>query len=66
MHEELEIFKEGNDLKISFNANYLLDILTRAESEFIEIELSTETRPALIRQQGQEDYTYVLMPMQTV
>ena len=63
-HEEVEVIKEGEDLKMAFNARYLLDMLGVVEAEAIEIELSGEVSPALIRPQGQDNYTYVLMPMQ--
>lgn len=63
-HEEVEIIKEGEDIKMAFNAKYLLDVLNVIETEALEVELSGEISPAVIRPQGQEDYTYVLMPMQ--
>ena len=63
-HEEVEVIKEGDDFKMAFNAKYLLDVLNVIETEAIEVELSGEVSPALFRPQGQDDYTYVLMPMQ--
>jgi DNA polymerase-3 subunit beta len=63
-HEEVEVIKEGEDLKMAFNARYLLDMLGVVEAEAIEVELSGEVSPALIRPQGQDNYSYVLMPMQ--
>ena len=63
-HEEVEIIKEGEDLKMAFNSKYLLDVLNVIDTEALEVELSGDVSPAVIRPQGQEDYTYVLMPMQ--
>ena len=63
-HEEVEVIKEGDDLKMVFNSRYLLDVLSVVDTEAIEVELSGEVSPAVIRQQGREDYVYVLMPMQ--
>ena len=63
-HEEVEVIKEGDDLKMAFNAKYLLDVLNVLETEAIEIELTGEVSQALLRPQGQEGYVYVLMPMQ--
>ena len=62
-HEEVEVVKEGEDMKMAFNAKYLLDVLSVIETEAIEMELFTESSPALIHPQAQEDYLYVLMPM---
>lgn len=63
-HEEVEVIKEGDDTKMAFNARYLLDVLNVIDTEAIDVELSGESNPAVIRPQGQFDYTYVLMPMQ--
>ena len=63
-HEEVEIVKEGDDVKMAFNARYLIDILNVVETEAVEMELTGNVSPALIKPQGQEDYLYVLMPMQ--
>ncbi|MCE5200212.1 MAG: DNA polymerase III subunit beta [Armatimonadota bacterium] len=63
-HEEVEVIKEGEDIRMAFNARYLMDVLNVIDTEAIEVELSGEVSPAVIRPQGQEEYTYVLMPMQ--
>lgn len=63
-HEEIEIVKQGEDTKMAFSARYLLDVLGVIETEVVEMELSGEINPALIRPQGQYDYLYVVMPMQ--
>jgi len=63
-HEEVEIVKEGEDIKMAFSARYLLDVLGVVDTEAVEMELSGEVNQALIRPQGQEDYLYVVMPMQ--
>lgn len=63
-HEEVEIVKEGDDIKMAFSARYLLDVLAVIDTEAIEMELTGELNQALIRPQGQEEYLYVVMPMQ--
>ncbi len=63
-HEEVEVLREGEDLKMAFSARYLLDVLNVIDVEAIEAEFSGEASPALIRPQGQDNYLYVLMPMQ--
>lgn len=62
-HEEVEVIKEGEDIRLAFNAKYILDVLGVVETEAIEIELSGEVSPALIRPQGKDNYLYLLMPM---
>lgn len=63
-HEEVEIIKEGDDFKMAFSSRYLLDVLNVIDTEAIEAELTGEASPAAIRPQGQDNYVYVLMPMQ--
>jgi len=63
VHEEVEVIKEGEDVKMAFNARYLLDVLSVVDAEAIEVELTSQVSPALIKPQGQDNYIYVLMPM---
>jgi len=49
---------------MAFSARCLLDVLGVIDTENIEMELSGEANQALIRPQGQEEYLYVVMPMQ--
>ncbi|MGI6296371.1 MAG: DNA polymerase III subunit beta [Armatimonadota bacterium] len=63
-HEEVEIVKEGDDIEMAFSARYLLDLLAVVDTEAVIMELSGEVNQALIRPQGQDDYLYVVMPMQ--
>lgn len=62
-HEEVEVIKEGDDIRMAFNSKYLLDVLGVVDAEAIELQLTGERSPAVIRLQGQDNYTYVLMPM---
>lgn len=62
-HEEVEVLREGDDLRMAFSAKYLLDVLSVLDVEAIEAEFTGEASPALIRPQGQNNYCYVLMPM---
>ena len=62
--EDMQVIHSGDDLRIAFNVEYLLDMVTRTETESIELEFGGEVKPALMKPQGEEDYIYVLMPMQ--
>ena len=48
VHEEVEVIKEGDEVKMAFNAKYLIDVLSVVDAEAIEVELSGEVSPALI------------------
>lgn len=51
----------GSDMKISLNANYLKDVLSRLDGE-IRFELNDEKSAIVIRQ---KNYQYILMPMRS-
>jgi len=51
-------------LEIAFNADYLLDVLTDLDCDELRMELTAPNQPAAVRPVADEDYVYVLMPMQ--
>jgi DNA polymerase-3 subunit beta len=61
--EEIEVMYKGEEMKIGFNAKYLLDILNSIHDEEIKIELNDQLSPGLIRPGHDADYTCVVMPM---
>jgi DNA polymerase III subunit beta len=61
--EEIEIDYNGEDLKIGFNAKYILDILNSFTSGNLNLELENQLSPGLIRPENDLDYTCVVMPM---
>ena len=52
-----------HDLDISFNSRYLIDVASQLEGEKIEIYLKDTGSPALIKDPGDFDSIYVVMPM---
>jgi DNA polymerase-3 subunit beta len=62
--EDIEVAYAGEPLTIGFNARYLIDVLTvHAEGDVVEIALTDEVGPGLIRGSQDPEYTYVVMPM---
>ncbi|MCC7493664.1 MAG: DNA polymerase III subunit beta [Fimbriimonadaceae bacterium] len=51
-------------LEVAFNADYLLDILNQLGSDEFKMQLTAANQPAAIRPNADQDYVYVLMPMQ--
>ncbi len=64
VHEEVDVVREGDDLEIAFNANYMIDVLNVIESEGVQVELSQPLSPAVVRPVGDDEYLCVVMPMQ--
>lgn len=63
--ETIDIEQEGEDIEIAFNAEYLLDFLSRADSERLIFELNTETTAVLIKPENEDNYFYIIMPIKT-
>ncbi len=55
---------DGEPTEIAFNARYLLDVLEAVETERVTVDLSGPLNPGMIRAEGNDEYLYVLMPMQ--
>ena len=61
--EENLSVKFDHDLDISFNSRYLIDVASQLDGEKIEIFLKDTGSPALIKDPGDFDSIFVVMPM---
>ena len=61
--EEVEISYSGDDIEIGFNVNYLLDALGAIESDVIELAVVDGNSSCLLREPGNDESKYVVMPM---
>jgi DNA polymerase-3 subunit beta len=61
--EELNVEYAGEDIEIGFNVNYLLDALGAVEGDAVTVSVQDSNSSCLIRQPGNEDCTFVVMPM---
>jgi DNA polymerase III subunit beta len=61
--EDIEVEYSGEELKIGFNARYLLDILNSIEDDSVDIQLNDQLSPGLIRPHQDKNYTCIVMPM---
>jgi DNA polymerase-3 subunit beta len=55
--------KFEHDLEISFNSRYLLDVASQIDGDRVEIYFNDTGSPALIKDPGDFDSIYVVMPM---
>ena len=62
-HEEVDIEFNGEPLDIGFNSRYLLECLAVIDSEKLEFNLKDRLSPGIMRGVGQQNHTYVIMPM---
>lgn len=62
MNEEIEINKEGKDLKIGFNPKFLMDALRVIDDEEISIYMVNAKSPCFIRNED-NTYIYLILPV---
>jgi DNA polymerase III subunit beta len=61
--EAVEGSYEGEDLTVAFNPSYLGDGLSAPTSDRVTLELRDGLKPALVRGEGEDAFTYLVMPV---
>lgn len=61
--EEIDVTYEGESFSVRFNARYLLDVLSVAETENVQMRFKDELSPSIIVPEGTESFLAVIMPM---
>jgi DNA polymerase-3 subunit beta len=61
--DQIAVEYAGEELSLGFNARYLLDTLEAMSSEKVVMELQAPLSPVLIREEADEAYRCVIMPM---
>jgi DNA polymerase-3 subunit beta len=61
--EAVEGAYEGEELTAAFNPNYLGDGLSAPTADRVTLELRDGLKPALVRGEGEDAYTYLVMPV---
>ena len=63
--EKISCLKKGEDINITFNTNYILDVLKIIKKENTIIKLNDPLNPVIITPEEDKTYTYILMPVRT-
>jgi len=63
--EKISCLKEGEDIIITFNSDYVLDVLRIIKTNHTIIKLNDPLNPVIITPEEDKDYTYILMPVRT-
>ena len=61
--EDLVIQYQGDELEMSFNSQYLLDVINVLEGEHVQLTLSEANASALVQDPLVNESVYVVMPM---
>ena len=62
-HEVIKASFNSNDLNISFNSKYLIDIASEVEDKNLKMNLKDSVSPVLIVDASDKNSYYVIMPM---
>ncbi|MBT8494369.1 MAG: DNA polymerase III subunit beta [Deltaproteobacteria bacterium] len=63
VREDLEAVYDGEEMSIGFNPKYVIELLGQVQASDVELLLSGELDPVLVRPAGDPDYVGVVMPM---
>ncbi len=61
--EEIAVDYKNDKLSLGFNARYMIDVLGAMTSEKVILELQDSLSPVLLKEDGNENYKCVIMPM---
>lgn len=61
--EEVTVEYQGEPLKIGFNARYIIDVLQALGTSDVILELADDLSPGVIKPDGDDGFTAVIMPM---
>ena len=61
--EDVEVTYDGEDIEIGFNVSYLQDALGAIESDEVTLSVVDGNSSCLMREPGNDDCKYVVMPM---
>ena len=61
--ETLYIKKDGKDMRIGFNAKYLLDAIKSVNEEKVRISFMGETNACVITPLNSDEFLYLILPV---
>ncbi|MDD4526624.1 MAG: DNA polymerase III subunit beta [Candidatus Margulisbacteria bacterium] len=62
--EKLSIEYSGDDnINVVFNVRLMMDVLKSLESDYIKIEIINDEKPLVIKEDNNQEYIYIMMPI---
>ncbi|MBP1926299.1 DNA polymerase-3 subunit beta [Sedimentibacter acidaminivorans] len=61
--ENIDVEKDGENIKIGFNSKYVLDVLKVIDSQYITMNLIGKNNPCFIKEKGNDKYIYMILPV---
>lgn len=62
--EEVACHFEGQPLDIAVNVRYVLDVLQKLNSDEVRLEMTGPLKPLIFKAESEDNYKYLLMPVQ--
>ena len=63
--DELDVAYQGKEFQVSFNPKFVLDMLKNFGDKNIILDFNTPATPVMARIPGNNDFTYIIMPLRT-
>ena len=65
VREDLPVIFHGQPLRISFNSQYLMDVIRNVESEEIRMCFQTNVSPCIVRPKEGNQFIFLVLPIRT-
>lgn len=65
VYEEIDVWQEGEPIKIAFNAQYLMDVLKNIDETDIYMDFNSNISPCIVRPCEGNDFIYLILPVRT-
>jgi DNA polymerase-3 subunit beta len=62
-HKSMAVPVEGEELDITFNVRYLIEVLSELDAPQVALEMQTPTTPGVLKAVGDATFTHVIMPI---
>lgn len=63
VEEHIDIYQEGDDVEITFNAHFVSDALKNLIFEDLDVTFSGSVGPCVVRPANDDSYLYLLLPL---
>ncbi len=63
VHERVNVYHEGEEVDISFNARFITDCLKALHEDELDITFNGAMGPAIVRPQADDSYLYLILPL---
>lgn len=64
-HEEVGINFEGEPIEVALNVRYMQEVLQRLSSDEVRLEMTGALKPLIFKAVNDDNYRYLLMPVQS-